>query len=96
MNGKKVAFIMKLKYEKPLIAVEQYALSQAIAACPTQVGYNDNNCIAKDEDVPPLMQELAAAGVFGEGRCVPGMESMGMDDFDGVCYHTNTSLLFCS
>ena len=88
---------MKLKYEKPMVVVEQYALSQAIAACPTQVGYNDNLCIANDEDVPPLMRELASWGVFGEGRCVPGMESTGNDDnFDGVCYHTNTSLLFCS
>lgn len=87
---------MKLKYEKPLIAVEHYALSQAIAACSIQVGYNDNICMANDEDVPPVMQDLAYAGVFGEGRCVPGMESLGCDEYDGVCYHTSVNLLFCS
>ena len=85
---------MKLKYEKPLIAVEQYALSQAIAACPTQVGYNDNICMAKDEDVPELMRDLAATGMFGEGRCEE--PTIGMDFDDNVCYHTNVSLLFCS
>lgn len=85
---------MKLKYEKPLIAVEQYALSQAIAACPTQVGYNDNICMAKDEDVPGPMRDLAATGMFGEGRCVESTIDMGSDD--NVCYHTNVSLLFCS
>lgn len=85
---------MKLKYEKPLIAVEQYALSQAIAACQTQVGYNDNICMANDEDVPLLMREMAAAGMFGEGRCVETTTDVGSDD--KVCYHTSTSLLFCS
>ena len=85
---------MKLKYEKPLIAVEQYALSQAIAACPTQVGYNDNICMAKDEDVPELMRELAATGMFGEGRCVE--PTIGMDFDDNVCYHTSANPLFCS
>ena len=85
---------MKLKYEKPLIAVEQYALSQAIAACPTQVGYNDNICMANDEDVPLLMREMAATGMFGEGRCVETATDVGFDD--KVCYHTSTSLLFCS
>lgn len=86
---------MKLKYEKPLIAVERYALSQAIASCPTQVGFGDNVCIAKDDDVPPLMQEMASVGLFGQGRCE--VEATGIeDDYDGVCYHTNVGLLFCS
>ena len=85
---------MKLKYEKPLIAVEQYSLSQAIAACPTQIGYNDNFCIAEDEDATEYMRNMAAAGYFTEGRCItPGVE---MDADDGVCYHTNSGLLFCS
>lgn len=86
---------MKLKYEKPLIAVERYALSQAIASCPTKVGFGDNVCMAKDDDVPTLMQEMASYGYFGEGRCV--MEATGYEDnYDGVCYHTNVGLLFCS
>ena len=85
---------MKLKYEKPLIAVEQYALSQAIAACPTQVGYNDNICMAKDEDVPGPMRDLAATGMFGEGRCVE--PPYDMDFEDNVCYHTSANPLFCS
>jgi hypothetical protein len=85
---------MKLKYEKPLIAVEQYALSQAIAACQTQVGYNDNICMANDEDVPLLMREMAAIGMFGEGRCVE--PPYDMDFEDNVCYHTSANPLFCS
>lgn len=85
---------MKLKYEKPLIAVERYALSQAIASCPTKVGYNDNICMAKDEDVPELMRELAATGMFGEGRCVE--PPYDMDFEDNVCYHTSANPLFCS
>ena len=85
---------MKLKYEKPLIAVEQYALSQAIAACQTQVGYNDNICMANDEDVPLLMREMAATGMFGEGRCVE--PPYDMDFEDNVCYHTSANPLFCS
>lgn len=86
---------MKLKYEKPLIAVEQYALSQAIASCPTQVGFNNNVCLASDEDVPVEIRDAAQYGLFGDGRCELPAIGMG-DNFDGVCYHTNVSLLFCS
>ena len=85
---------MKLKYEKPLIAVEQYALSQAIASCGTKVGYNDNICMSNDSDVPEILQGFASEGYFGDGRCLIPM--IGMDFDDNVCYHTNINLLFCS
>lgn len=87
---------MKLKYEKPLIAVEHYALSQAIATCTVKVGLNDDQCLAKDSDVPTELQDLAAEGFFGQDRC--SFPSLGdEDDFNGVCYHTSAgSVLFVS
>ena len=88
--------VKKLKYEKPLIAVEQYALSQAIASCPTQIGYNDYVCIATDDDVPPEMQSLAAVGAFGIGRCNDDWASMGLDEYEGVCYHKSVNFMFNS
>ena len=63
---------MKLKYEKPLAAVERYELSQSIAGCITKIGPNgSNSCIRTDPDTPPQMRQMAIAGWFADYTCDP-------------------------
>lgn len=85
---------MKKPYEKPILAVEYYQLTQAIASCATKIGLYDSNCVLKDPDSTSQMKEFAAIGWFNAGYC---MESAsGMDGFDSICYHTNLNTAFSS
>ncbi len=84
---------MKLKYEKPLIAVENYVLSQAIAACITKIGFNDHECVFKDADTPHDYQRYAYLGYF-LGGCKTSF--FGMPEDDKICYHTNANTMFTS
>lgn len=84
---------MKLKYEKPLIAVEHYELSQAIAACEIAVGFYNDECIAQDKDVPEEVRDLAKYTYFFDACDLPVKD---MEITDKVCYHTSASTLFGS
>jgi len=79
---------------KPLVAVERYELTQAIAACITKIGLMDSNCVKKDPDATDQMKYLADIGWFNENHCKES--SVGMDDTDKICYHTNAASAFNS
>lgn len=85
---------MKMKYEKPLVAVDRYELSQAIAGCGIKVNYLDSICVLSDPDVPNISKSYASNGWFTEGNCarftIAGM------DYDGICYHTQVNAVFLS
>ena len=86
---------MKKKYEKPLIAVENYVLSQAIASCSTRIGFNSSACVFDDEDAPDGFRNLANIGYFtADGKCFfrPNIE----DAHNGICYHTSANAMFQS
>ena len=86
---------MKMKYEKPMVAVEHYELSQSIASCVIKIGPNgSNNCIRTDADTPPQMRSWAASGWFVDNTC-GAMVNIGQT-FDGICYHTQASATFQS
>lgn len=87
-------FIVKKIYEEPMIVVEQYALTQNVAACETKVGFNDNECVLKDPQATDQMKDLANAGFFNNGDCK--LSASGMDGFDALCYHTNAGATFNS
>ncbi len=85
---------MKMKYEKPLIAVEHYELSQTIATCMIQIGMNDSLCVLKDEDATSQMKAFAANQWFVQGSCLE--YPLGGQQYDGWCYHTNANAMFNS
>lgn len=88
---------MKMKYEKPMAAVERFELSQAIAGCVTKIGPSGTNgCIRTDADTPPKMREWANAGWFVDSTCQPGAIVEIGTVFDGVCYHTAAAATFQS
>ena len=86
---------MKKQYEKPMIAVEQYVLSQTIASCATKIGFLSSDCVKKDPDATDQMRDLAYSGFFTDSiNCED--YPVGMDEFDSICYHTNTNAAFNS
>lgn len=90
---------MKMKYEKPLVAVERYELSQAIAGCVFKIGPNGtNSCIRTDPDTPPIIKSRANDGYFADNTCLPMGSFMVTPgtQFDGICYHTNANAIFPS
>ena len=84
---------MKKKYEKPLIAVENSVLSQAIASCSTRIGFNSSACVFDDEDAPDGFRNLAHIGCFTE---VCKFQPEITDPNDGICYHTSANAMFQS
>lgn len=84
---------MKKQYEKPLIAIEHYELTQSIASCGVKFNFLDKFCVIKDSDATTEMRNLAMKGYFIECTNVP---SYGEDNADSICYHTNTNVAFNS
>lgn len=85
---------MKKAYVTPVVTIEHYELTQAIAACATKIGFLDSNCVKNDPDATRQMKDLAWSGFFTEGKC--NISSIGMDTGDKICYHTNASAAFSS
>lgn len=85
---------MKKQYEKPMLAVEYYQLSQSIAACVTRINYQSSDCVTNDSDSTEEMTRLAGAGFFVDQICT--LSSVGMDANDKICYHTNANAAFTS
>lgn len=85
---------MKKQYQKPMIAVEHYELTQSIASCSIKIGFLDSICVIKDSDSTPEMRDLAMNFMFTSGKCVN--DAIIGSDEDGVCYHTNINAAFSS
>lgn len=85
---------MKMNYEKPMVAVENYELTQTIATCTLKIGHNDANCVRNDGDATTEMKRMAIAS----GWFVAGCTTHPIDGStnDGVCYHSNVNLAFTS
>ena len=86
--------LVKKQYEKPMLAVEYYMLSQSIAACATKIGFQNSECVIKDTDATNKMKDLAYDNYFVEGAC--SAYPIGMADYDSICYHTNANAAFTS
>lgn len=87
-------YIVKKIYEEPMIVVEQYALTQNVAACETEICFNDNTCVLNDPQATDAMKNLASVGYFNSGYC--SLSASGMTSDDGSCYHTNANSSFNS
>lgn len=92
---------MKLTYQKPLVAVERFELSQSIAACSIKIALSSNACVRRDVDTPDEMRSIAFSYpmYFAQG-CdqAGGYDVIASSDFnnDLLCYHTQTSATFTS
>lgn len=95
---------MKLKYQKPAVAVEHFELSQSIAACTIKIGFADNKCVRNDPDVPAEMRSIAFNyPIYFSTGCddVAGGLDVITHDVPGVpktdlCFHTQTNATFTS
>lgn len=85
---------MKKPYERPLVAVEQYSLTQTVSSC-VNIKINSTNaqCVIMDPDSTNMMRNLAHRGGFLGTSCVIDMSGF---KYDGVCYHTNINAAFTS
>ena len=88
---------MKIKYEKPMVAVERYEMSQAIAACIIKIGpAGTQYCVQNDAQTPDEMRDWALNGYFvGEAKGCSEFVTEGQI-FDGICYHTQAGATFIS
>ena len=85
---------MKIKYEKPMVAVERYELSQAIAACVIKIGPSGSQyCIQNDPWPPDEMRSWAFNDYFAHD--CSEIVNVGQT-FDGICYHTQALATFQS
>lgn len=89
---------MKKAYEKPMVAVENYELSQAISACENiKIGFANAKCVLNDPDSTKWMKVFAVANYFLNSEACPQFHPYGMESNDKICYHTSTgSVVFTS
>ena len=84
-------------YEKPLIAVEDFAFNQFIASCAVKTGRPGKENPTWREDLkvhnPLIYAQVMATGQFIDGLCAVHADD---DCMDTLCYHTSTSPLFTS
>lgn len=71
------------KYEKPAIVVENFVLSQCIAACAQIVESADINCIKEEGDIV-----TDAGGFVDKFKCDINVESSDSPWNETYCYHT--------
>ena len=81
---------MKMKYEKPMAAIDRYELSQAIAGCAIKVNQTSSLCFLRDADVPAQTKAFAANGWFVDANGCKIVTVAGTT-YDGVCYHTQVN-----
>jgi hypothetical protein len=84
---------MKRIYEKPVLFVERFELTQMLSSCSVLIGATDSACVLKDPDAGNYMRSLAKYGYF-LGGC--SIHRTGVDYEDGRCYLTLTNLVFSS
>lgn len=86
---------MKMEYQKPMVAVEHYKLSQSIAACAIQINSLSNACVVKDKDSPPEMRSIAYLySEYFSSDCQTNAATI--QGNDSICYHTQVSACFTS
>lgn len=93
---------MKKPYEKPLFLVEEFELTQRLAACSyLRINSSSSACVLNNKDkndfsVPGYYESvysLAAQGYFWSGCDKRPSQA---HDTDLICYHTSTNMTFTS
>ena len=87
---------MKKKYERPIIEMECFQLTQQIASCGAiKINLTDAACVLASPSATEEMRRLALAGFFMDMEGCD-MIATGMEDSDGVCVMTNVNVAFSS
>jgi hypothetical protein len=85
---------MKKKYERPVIEMERFQLSQQISSCGAiRINLTNAACVLESASATDEMKRLAYAGFFMDG-CF--LQATGMEDSDGFCVMTNVNVAFSS
>lgn len=84
---------MKRSYEKPLLFVERFELTQMLSSCNVLIGLNNSQCVLDDTDSSLRMKSMAQYGVF-LGGCE--IQRQGVDSEDGMCYIAASNMVFSS
>ena len=84
---------MKRIYEKPVLLVERFALTQMLSSCSVLINIADSACVLADDDSTLRMKSMALYGYYLEG-C--DLHRTGVDYEDGVCILTATNTVFSS
>ena len=85
---------MKKKYERPVIEMERFQLSQQISSCGAiRINLANAECVLESASATDEMKSLAHVGFFMDG-CK--LQATGMEDNDGVCVMTNVNVAFSS
>ncbi|MBQ9762434.1 MAG: hypothetical protein IJV82_05080 [Oscillospiraceae bacterium] len=85
--------MMKKCYEKPMVQVEYFSLTQAIAACPgiKIKGVGSSQDVLDDSDATEYMKSYAKAfGFLSSGNCLRVMDGFAEPGGSGgntICYH---------
>lgn len=94
---------MKKPYCKPLVAVENFSLTQQISACAyLKIGFNSSSCVTDNRDhgdkLIPGYGELLGLAKIGYFWDPAGCDIHGSfaTDTDLLCYHTLANLAFTS
>lgn len=90
---------MKMKYQKPMVSVDQFKLSQAIAGCGFNVGFTDSLCFLTSKETPAATKALAALGYFTPDGCDLVINAgvtfdehgNPSNNYDGICIHTQVN-----
>ena len=91
--GWKVGCLMKKPYQKPMIAVEYYSLTQAVASCSgVKINFSDSECVRNDPDSTNTMRNWAMRNGF-LNPCIINLSGY---QNDLVCYHTSVNAAFTS
>lgn len=84
---------MKKPYQKPLLAVERYCLTQSISSCVgLKINSVDAECVKNDPDSTNMMLNLAHRNGFLAGCAI----DVSGHRYEGICYHTNVNAAFTS
>lgn len=85
---------MKKPYEKPMIAIEYYSLTQSISSCSgIKINFINADCVLKDPDSTNEMKNWAYRFGFLSDACRIDMSGYKSDT---VCYHTSINPAFTS
>ena len=85
---------MKKKYERPVIEMERFQLSQQISSCGAiRINLTNAACVLESASATDEMKSLAHVGFFMDG-C--DLQATGMEDNDGICVMTNVNVAFSS
>lgn len=86
---------MRRKYQKPMLEIESFVLTQQITSCAfLKICFSDGGCVEDDRDSTEHMKRLAGAGIFSDGCSLEPIFATEISD--GICYHTSVNMAFTS